>query len=100
MGQQTSGGSLVAGKLQELEKALEEYYGARNELKEGIANISLDKPEALLKLEQCEMLGLPLVRGGLMDQPHIWLLEVGVVKNVREKFELLETLQQDQDGGQ
>lgn len=42
------------------------------------------KPEALEKYEQCKELGLPLVAGGLQDQPHIWLLEVGVIRNVLE----------------
>ena len=47
-----------------------------------------EKPEALEKFEQCEALGLPLVAGGLQDQPHIWLMEIGVILNVRNVFSL------------
>jgi hypothetical protein len=39
--------------------------------------------------EQCRDMGIPLVTGGLMDQPHIWLLEASVVK---QETELLESL--------
>lgn len=46
----------------------------------------LDKPEALALLEQCEALNLPLKAGGLEDQPHIWIREVVLVKQVRNIF--------------
>jgi hypothetical protein len=59
-----------------------------------------DKPEALEKLEQCEALGIPLVSGGVMDQPHIWLMEVGVVVKMRATFAMIEAASQAQDGGE
>jgi len=77
------GGRTVAGKLKELENALIEYYGAMNMLQEGLNTPIPEKPVALEKYEQCLALELPLVAGGLQDQPHIWLLEVGVIKNVQ-----------------
>ena len=35
----------------------------------------IEKPEALILYEQVTKLGIPLVQGGVMDQPHIWLQE-------------------------
>jgi hypothetical protein len=81
----TSGGRFVAGKLTELEEALIDYFGAQNMLTEGmVVDPMPEKPEALTKYEQCRDLGVPLVAGGLQDQPHIWLLEIGVIRNVLE----------------
>lgn len=77
------GGRIVGGKLKELENALVEYYGAMNMLQEGMNVPIPEKPVALEKYEQCLALGLPLVAGGLQSQPHIWLLEVGVIRNVQ-----------------
>ncbi|MHA2201258.1 MAG: hypothetical protein ACXABN_15380 [Candidatus Thorarchaeota archaeon] len=92
----TGGGSFVAGKLKELEKALEDYFGALNQTKEGIFIGEFpDKPEALEKLEQCEALGVPLVSGGVMDQPHIFLIEIGTIRNVRETYETVSDLVQE-----
>ena len=76
------GGRIVEGKLKELEDALLEYFGAMNMLQEGMSVPIPEKPVALEKYEQCLALGLPLVAGGLQSQPHIWLLEIGVIKNV------------------
>lgn len=92
--ERVSGGSFVAGKLKELETALVDFFGALNQVKEGMHVTIPDKPEVLEKLEQCESLGIPLIHGGLMDQPHIFLLEVGVVRNVRETFAVTEEIQQ------
>jgi len=30
--------------------------------------------------ERCRSTGLPLVAGGVLDQPHIWLLEWSVIE--------------------
>ncbi len=98
MERRNGGGRFLEGKLQELDRALEDYYGAINMLKEGLTTSVPDKPEALKVLEQCESLDIPLVAGGLMDQPHIWLLEVGRVKKFRDTFELLDI--RDDSGGQ
>lgn len=37
-----------------------------------------DKPVAFALYEQCNKLGLPLVQGGIVDQPHIWLEQYAV----------------------
>lgn len=44
------------------------------------------KPEALVLWQQCKALGLPLVSGGLVDQPHIWLIEIAVLLEEEELF--------------
>jgi hypothetical protein len=89
-----SGGRYVGGKLKELEDALLEYFGALNMLQEGMKVDIPEKPEALEKYEQCLELGLPLVAGGLQDQPHIWLLEIGVIRNVLQ----IQALAKQNDG--
>jgi len=76
--------------LNELGKTLEDYFGALNQIKEGV-NVKIpDKPEALLLLQKCRAIGVPLVEGGLIDQPFIWLQEVAVVTEVTQLFEMLE----------
>jgi hypothetical protein len=54
-------------------------------------NISIpEKPDALKLLEQCEAFDIPLVAGGLMNQPHLWLREVGTIMKFREVRQMLE----------
>jgi hypothetical protein len=36
------------------------------------------KPVAYILYEQCKELNLPLTEGGIMDQPHIWLMQWAV----------------------
>jgi len=58
-----------------------------------------EKPEALILLEQCEALNLPLVAGGLMDQPHIWLILVAVIREEKRLFELANKRSQGAEHG-
>jgi len=74
------GGSLVAGKLEKLRDEIREYYGLLNELKAGLKVDFPEKPEAMTLYERCRSTGLPLVAGGVLDQPHIWLLEWSVIE--------------------
>ena len=63
-------------KLNLLRRELANYFGQLNEIKAGIRPKEItEKPEALALYELCEMTGLPLVKGSLLDQPHIWLQE-------------------------
>jgi hypothetical protein len=39
------------------------------------------KPIALIYYEMTVELGIPLVDGGIMDQPYIWLQMIGVIKH-------------------
>jgi hypothetical protein len=89
------GGRAVAAKLEALRNALYDYYGAINELKvllesqpHTLPNIVIpEKPEALKLWEQCNTMNLPLYDGGVMDQPHIWLEEWAIVKEVHDLFQ-------------
>jgi hypothetical protein len=47
------------------------------------------KPPELEKYEQMRVTGLPLIGGGLQDQPHIWLQMVGVISKTIELFDTL-----------
>jgi hypothetical protein len=97
-----SGGDRVKKGIEELRSALYEYYGALEELRTMQESMPMvqssvkvpEKPEALILLEQCEALGLPLVEGGLVDQPHLWLEEVAVVRDVKMTFEMIRRRQQ------
>jgi hypothetical protein len=70
---------------------LYDYYGALSELRvlsESQPHLAStvkipDKPDTLVLLEKCQALNLPLLAGGLMDQPHLWLDEVAVVREVQ-----------------
>lgn len=60
-----------------------------NQLKAGLKvprEERVEKPEELKKYEQMKKLGLPLVAGGIQDQPHIWLEMIGVIENTRKVF--------------
>lgn len=83
----TPGGSKLEGELEDLRKELENYYGSLNEVKMGLTTKVPEPPEALVRWRQCQLTGLPLVAGGLMDQPHIWLMELSVVLEVSTLFE-------------
>lgn len=73
--------------LTELENDLVEYYSTLNEIKAGLNTQPAEKPYELLLYEQINDMRIPLVAGGLMDQPHIWLLQYAVVRNVKALFE-------------
>ena len=78
------GGSIIGGYLDELTQELRDYYGALNELKQGLTVKKIpERPEALKRYERCQSTGLPLLSGGLQDQPHIWLMEYDVVDNIK-----------------
>jgi len=49
-------------------------------------SIKIEKPEALMLLEQCRAMDLPLISGGLLDQPHIWVMEVAVCTQEEQRF--------------
>jgi hypothetical protein len=65
--------------LSQLELELDEYFGGINEIKAGLMPEKLpEKPVAYIFYEQCKELNLPLIEGGIMDQPHIWLMQWAV----------------------
>jgi hypothetical protein len=85
-----SPGVELSERLKELESSLREYYGALNEMKMGIRNKMPPKPRALKVYEQCQELGLPLVGGGVIEQPYIWLQEIATIIEQKTLFEILD----------
>lgn len=83
------GGIALGETLQELEDALVEYYGTLNEIRSGLRTQPAEKPYELILYEQMQEMHVPLVAGGLLDQPHIWLQQYAVVRNVKALFEKL-----------
>jgi hypothetical protein len=89
------GGRLISEALENLKLEIDEYYAKLNEIK----NVSLknpyakieipDLPEALELYEMCTEMHIPLVDGGLLDQPNIWLLEYGICKKRKEIWKQL-----------
>ena len=67
------GGSIIEGIVHELEEELDVYFGAQNELRMGLNPKMVHKPVPLIFYEQQRDLKIPLVSGGVYDQPHIWL---------------------------
>lgn len=91
------GGRFVEGELEKLRGELRNYYGTLNELREGLAATLPEKPEAMILWQQCKAMGLPVWRGGLMDQPHIFLLEIAVIREEELLFEIANNNAQPQD---
>jgi hypothetical protein len=81
--------------LKKLQDDIIEYYGALNEVKAGARGAGKlpPKPDAMILYEKCKSTGLPLRAGGLLDQPHIWLLEWEVVDNTVKAMERLSEAQ-------
>lgn len=48
----------------------------------GIAPTPVDKPEALEIYQQIQEFHIPVVEGGIMDQPHIFMMEYAICKRV------------------
>lgn len=93
----TKGGLILSERLKKLEVALREYYGAISELQMGL-NVKIPpKPNALVQYERCQALGIPLVDGGVIDQPYEWLQELAVIIEQKTMFELLQKRQQESD---
>lgn len=79
------GGSGVAEGLKSLRAAIKEYFAVLSSVKDGLPVKSMPKkPQALLMFDQCKAMGIPLIDGGLQDQPHIWLLEYAICQQERE----------------
>jgi hypothetical protein len=83
------GGIAIENLLTELRDRLENYFGALNEIREGLNTKLPPKPEELQLHELLQMTGLPLLAGGYMDQPHIWLKQQQMVIAIKEMFDAL-----------
>lgn len=65
-----------------LEEELLDYYGFENQTMAGLQVKAVPKPAELVRYEQVNIMGLPLVEGGVLDQPHIYLLEYGTCRKI------------------
>ena len=89
-----NGGSVVRDRLDKIRETLIEYFGQQNELRQGLAVkdnkgnkiAPMEKPDVLLEHERCKQYGVLLYAGGLADQPHMWLLEQDVVRDIITLF--------------
>ncbi|MGC9423767.1 hypothetical protein [Vibrio sp.] len=54
------------------------------------------RPKALVDFERCQDLNLPLVDGGVMAQPYIWLQEVATIIEQKALFEALRKKNEEQ----
>ena len=68
-------------------RELEDYYGTIAELKAGLNVPIPETPEILQYLEMCERNKIPLIAGGLLDQPHIFLIEANIARDQRNLFQ-------------
>jgi hypothetical protein len=84
--------------LQALEEELTNYLGMQNELRmKLVPEVIYEKPPELIYYEQQQLTGLPLWAGGLMDQPHLWML---FWKKTHDIVSLFEVLREQQDASQ
>lgn len=79
----------MAQGLDALRQELDNYFGALNELSSGIDRAVPEKPEALLLYDATQDQRVPLVAGGILDQPHIWMQECALCKTARDTFAAL-----------
>lgn len=47
-----------------------------------------EKPEELRLYELAKKTGLPLVAGGLLDQPHMWLDAIELIESIQKIYTL------------
>jgi len=83
------GGSRLARALSDLTDALGDYYGQLNEVRLGLSDQLPSKPEAMVLHDQMQEFGIPIVDGGLLDQPFIFMMEYHTVRNMKQQMELV-----------
>lgn len=76
-----AGGIILGELIEDLENRIDEYFGSVNEIRLGFRKVAADKPPELILYEQLIELQIPLIEGGLMDQPHIWIIQYATCKN-------------------
>jgi len=87
------GGRVVRERLDKIRESLTEYFGQQNELASGLrVKDPMEKPDVLSEYERCKRYGVLLYGGGLNDQPHIWLLEQDVVREIIILFDAMPKL--------
>lgn len=86
----TTGGKDLADYLQGIRDEIAEFFGSLEDIATGIkAPSDIYKPEVLIQYEQCKSMGIPLVAGGLVDQPYIWLELWAICEQEQEIFQAI-----------
>jgi hypothetical protein len=89
-----AGGTIIIDQLQQIRDELREYFGSLNEVKFGARSRPLPRPDKLIVYEAVQKSGLPLLAGGFMDQPWIWMEIFEVIKselNLQDNLEKANT---------
>ena len=91
------GVKLVNESLTKLRDEVVDFYGALNEVRANARSAKNlpEEPDAMYLYKKCKSMGIPLVAGGLLDQPHIWLLEWNIVEQQTLFMESLPSLSGD-----
>lgn len=87
-----SGGRELGEILDSLQVDVANYLGMLNQLAAGLrlaVEERYEMPPELRLYYQMESTHLPLWEGGLLDQPHIWLQMLGVLRSTVDTFEAL-----------
>lgn len=72
-----------------MKEEIEEYYGCLAEIRAGIRKKPPEKPPILQTIDLMRKTGLPLVSGGLLDQPYTWLLQYSAAMDTVEAMEAI-----------
>lgn len=85
------GGRLIKDILEKQTEQINDYFGSINELRAGVIPIEKvpNKPGILAAVELIESTGLPLWAGGLMDQPHIFLMQQEMVLGLKDLWDAI-----------
>jgi hypothetical protein len=87
------GGRVVADRLEHISEVVTNYLGQQNELSQGLkVKDPIEKPDVLLEFERCERYHVAYYPGGLADQPHMWLLEQDIVRDLSQLFNAIPNL--------
>ena len=81
---------LISDHLEAIRSEIREYYGQLNEVKLGARSKAPERPEEFVQYEIMQRFNLPLVAGGLMDQPWLWLQTQQIISEEIELQRILE----------
>lgn len=83
----TAGGTDLADYLQAIRSEIAEFFSSLEDISAGTKDPeTLYKPEVLIQYEQCNSMKIPLVAGGLVDQPYIWLMEWAICQQEEQLY--------------
>lgn len=80
---------VLSEKLEELSKAVRNYYGAIADVENNLRTPIPEPPDALVLVHQMRKLAMPLVQGAIVDQPYIWMKEYKICVDLIDLFDAL-----------